>query len=331
MRGDWRVDDLPALHRAGGPQRRRRRPRHAVDGAGQRAQHPGPVAAGNTRRGSRRNIHAHYDSATISSRCSSTRRWRTHRRCSVAGGDARAGPVAQVRAHRHQAGDRRLRPRARDRMRVGRFAMHVARTRGCSVTGITIRRSSSRWRRERVARCRSGRPHRPPDVRLPRRGRPYSADRVDRDARSGGPRTLAAFFGSATRCSRPAARLGSGHHRARSPVRAVRADRRLDPEVHLPRQLLRLDRRAHRGDEAAAPRLTIRAVEDIAPHYAETLERGGVPPSSSGSTRCAPGLRRRFVRMWDFYLASCKAYFRTRHIGDLQMMLGRAGDGAHAQ
>ena len=82
--------------------------------------------------------------------------------------------------------------------------------------------------------------------------------------------------------------------------------------------------------EAMAPhsRLTIRQVDDIAPHYAATLARWRHAFLGRISDVRALGFDDRFVRMWDFYLASCQAYFRTRHIAVLQMTLGRAGDGA---
>ncbi len=70
--------------------------------------------------------------------------------------------------------------------------------------------------------------------------------------------------------------------------------------------------------------LGVRHVEDIGPHYAETLARwrraflGRLPEVR------ALGFDERFVRMWDFYLASCEAGFRTRAFGDLQLVLGRA-------
>ena len=40
----------------------------------------------------------------------------------------------------------------------------------------------------------------------------------------------------------------------------------------------------------------------------------------------ALGFDQRFVRMWDFYLASCEGAFLERHIGNLQLQLGRTGE-----
>ena len=36
------------------------------------------------------------------------------------------------------------------------------------------------------------------------------------------------------------------------------------------------------------------------------------------------GFDERFLRMWEFYLASCEAAFATGYIGNLQMVLGRS-------
>ena len=33
------------------------------------------------------------------------------------------------------------------------------------------------------------------------------------------------------------------------------------------------------------------------------------------------GVRRRFLRMWDYYLGYCEGAFRERHIGDMQLVL----------
>jgi len=40
------------------------------------------------------------------------------------------------------------------------------------------------------------------------------------------------------------------------------------------------------------------------------------------------GFDDRFIRMWEFYLASCEAGFSVRNIGDLQMVLAKPAAGA---
>jgi cyclopropane-fatty-acyl-phospholipid synthase len=72
---------------------------------------------------------------------------------------------------------------------------------------------------------------------------------------------------------------------------------------------------------ARSSRLQILDVEEIGPHYAETLRRW-----REGFHRSLPAVRalghdRRFERVWDFYLASCEAGFRTRWLRDAQLVL----------
>jgi cyclopropane-fatty-acyl-phospholipid synthase len=74
---------------------------------------------------------------------------------------------------------------------------------------------------------------------------------------------------------------------------------------------------------AEASRLTIIGGEEIGPHYAETLRRWR-ERFHAGLPRVRElGYDDRFVRTWDFYLAFCEAAFRTRSLGDAQLLLGR--------
>ena len=61
-------------------------------------------------------------------------------------------------------------------------------------------------------------------------------------------------------------------------------------------------------------------VEEIGPHYAETLRRWRQHPRLMPTVR-ALGYDRRFERTWDFYLAFCEAGFRTRGLRDAQLVL----------
>ncbi|HEY7113630.1 MAG TPA: cyclopropane-fatty-acyl-phospholipid synthase family protein [Thermoanaerobaculia bacterium] len=67
-------------------------------------------------------------------------------------------------------------------------------------------------------------------------------------------------------------------------------------------------------------RLSLVDLEDIGLHYVRTLlawrERF---LANVGAVRSL-GFDERFVRLWDFYLASCAAAFAERHIGDAQMV-----------
>ncbi|MBA2356547.1 MAG: class I SAM-dependent methyltransferase [Acidobacteria bacterium] len=77
---------------------------------------------------------------------------------------------------------------------------------------------------------------------------------------------------------------------------------------------------------SATTRLTVRWVDDIAPHYARTLAdwRGRFLDRLDDVRGL--GFDERFIRMWEFYLASCEAMFRTRMISTLQLVMARAGE-----
>ena len=57
--------------------------------------------------------------------------------------------------------------------------------------------------------------------------------------------------------------------------------------------------------------------------YAETLRRWRERFHASLGEVRALGYDGRFVRTWDFYLASCEALFRTGHLRDAQLVLAR--------
>jgi cyclopropane-fatty-acyl-phospholipid synthase len=74
---------------------------------------------------------------------------------------------------------------------------------------------------------------------------------------------------------------------------------------------------------ASSSRLTIREGEEIGPHYAETIRRWRERFLAAGPQVRELGYDERFVRTWDFYLAFCEAAFRTRWLGDAQLVLAR--------
>ena len=69
--------------------------------------------------------------------------------------------------------------------------------------------------------------------------------------------------------------------------------------------------------------LMVVGLEEIGPHYADTLKAWRERFFASLPAVRALGFDDRFVRIWDFYLASCEALFRTRAIRDMQLVLGR--------
>jgi cyclopropane-fatty-acyl-phospholipid synthase len=70
-------------------------------------------------------------------------------------------------------------------------------------------------------------------------------------------------------------------------------------------------------------RLMVVGLDEIGPHYADTLRVWRERFFGSLPAVRALGFDDRFVRTWDFYLASCEALFRTRAIRDMQLVLGR--------
>ena len=74
----------------------------------------------------------------------------------------------------------------------------------------------------------------------------------------------------------------------------------------------------------AASSLMVVGLEEIGPHYADTLKAWRERFFASLPEVRALGFDERFVRIWDFYLACSEALFRTRAIRDMQLVLGRA-------
>ena len=69
--------------------------------------------------------------------------------------------------------------------------------------------------------------------------------------------------------------------------------------------------------------LMVVGLDEIGPHYADTLKAWRERFYESVPKVRALGFDDRFVRIWDFYLASCEALFKTRAIRDMQLVLGR--------
>ena len=67
--------------------------------------------------------------------------------------------------------------------------------------------------------------------------------------------------------------------------------------------------------------LRIHDVEDITPHYAETLRHWRQNMFRNISAIRGLGLSDDFIRMWEFYLCYSEGGFRERVIGDVQMMI----------
>jgi cyclopropane-fatty-acyl-phospholipid synthase len=203
----------------------------------------------------------------------------------------------------------------------GAFAIHAAQRYGCRVTSLTLSEEQLRLARERVTAA-------------------ALEDRVEihlcdyRDAMGAFDRIVSiemfeavgyeyfgTFFRACARCLRPGGRMllqtisvpdqrFERYRRSFDWIRKYVFPGGLLPSLH------EITRAVKEHSS-----LRIRRVEDIGLHYARTLHHW----RDRFLTRL-PEVRRlgfddRFIRMWEFYLASCEAAFTVRYVGDLQIEL----------
>ena len=71
--------------------------------------------------------------------------------------------------------------------------------------------------------------------------------------------------------------------------------------------------------------MSVRWVDDITPHYSETLRAWRERFEAAWPALRGPNYDERFRRMWTFYLAFSEGGFRERRIRDLQMVFAKPG------
>jgi len=74
-------------------------------------------------------------------------------------------------------------------------------------------------------------------------------------------------------------------------------------------------------------RLVVEDLENLGPHYAETLRRWRERFRSEQERVRALGFDDTFVRLWEFYLGYCEGAFLSRYLNDLQLVLTRTSNG----
>jgi cyclopropane-fatty-acyl-phospholipid synthase len=79
----------------------------------------------------------------------------------------------------------------------------------------------------------------------------------------------------------------------------------------------------------AASGLRAVGLDDIGPHYAETLKRWRERFLDRREDAAALGFGEPFLRLWELYLAYCEAGFLEGRISDVQMVLRHANPAAH--
>jgi cyclopropane-fatty-acyl-phospholipid synthase len=281
----------------------------------------------NSRRGSRRNIGAHYDL--------SNELFATFLDPSLAyssavfhGGDE---SLADAQRQKFERWCEVLRIGPSDHVLEigsgwGGFAMHAARTRGCRVTGITVSAEQLKLSRERVAAA-------------------GLADRVSfefcdyRDVRGQfsrvvsiemieavGERYWPSYFKKIDEVLAPGGLAG---------IQSITmVDHRFDDyrkhcdwiqKYIFPGGLLPSIREVA-SVCAADTRLGVVALEDRALDYGRTLLAWRRTFFDRLDQVRDLGFDDRFIRMWEYYLATCEAAFRTRNLGLVHFVLARAGD-----
>jgi cyclopropane-fatty-acyl-phospholipid synthase len=279
----------------------------------------------NTRRGSRRNISAHYDLGneffatflddTLTYSCGLFERpGSTLREASIAKYD-RIAALADLRPEDHviEIGTG-----------WGGFAIHAASRYGCRVTTTTISEEQFRLARQRVA-----------DAGLADRVTVLQQDYRDLDGtydklvsiemiEAVGHEHFGTFF---SRCAELLAPHGlaaiqaitiddARYEAARREVDFIK--RHIFPGACLPSlQVLR--------QAAARTDLRVERADEIGLHYAETLRRWRLNLQASRGRLAALGLDDRFQRLWEFYFCYCEGGFLEHAIGDVQMLLAKPG------
>jgi cyclopropane-fatty-acyl-phospholipid synthase len=205
----------------------------------------------------------------------------------------------------------------------GGFALHAAAERGARVTGVTLSEEQAALARERAAEAGLA-------DRIEVRVQDYRTleGRFTHIAsiemlEALGHRELPVFFGACERLLAPGGvaciqtiavpdQRYEAYRRGNDWIREY-----IFPGATIP-SLRAISRAMTRSSE-----LIVDGLDNIGPHYAETLRRWRESFLANRGEVRALGYDERFVRAWDFYLAFCEAGFRTRALHDYQLVLRR--------
>lgn len=327
IRGDWDCDNLTSLFRIF---LRNRSASDRIDSGMARAakllQRSWHWLHDNTRAGSRRNIHAHYDLGNEFFRL-----WLDDTLAYSSGIFAdHSSPLVDASNEKFNRVCRKLDLQSSDEVVEigtgwGGFALHAAGQYGCRVTTTTISQSQYDVSAERVAAAGLGE-----SVTLLKQDYRDLEGRFDKLAsiemiEAVGHRHLDDYFGT---CGRLLHQHGSlvlqaivmPEHSHASYLRSVDFIQRfVFPGGCLPSISAML--------EAAGRTTDLRCVhvEDFAPHYAETLRRWRQSFYSRLDDVRALGYSEEFIRMWTYYLCYCEAAFEERATGVVQIQFDKPG------
>lgn len=203
----------------------------------------------------------------------------------------------------------------------GGFALHAARTRGCRVTTTTISRQQFEFAKDLFQR--EGLSERI-DLRL--EDYRHLAGQYDKAVsiemfEAVGLEYYDAYFGAVERLLKPGGAFL---------LQTITMNERRFPDYI--RQSDWIQKHIFPGAELASvsailaslgrcTRMNLHHLEDIGMHYAHTLRAWrGAFRAHLDDVR-ALGFDETFIRMWDYYLASCEGAFLERYIGDAQLLL----------
>lgn len=327
MRGEWSASDLTALLRMMARDADVLAGFDAGLAAGvDPARRLGHWLRGNTRRGARRNIAAHYDlgneffalflDPTLTYSCGVFER-----------ADA---TMEEASLAKYDRLCRKLELRAEDHVLEigtgwGGFCLHAASRYGCRVTSTTISAEQRALALERVARAGLadrvailGRDYRDLDGRYDKL---VSIEMIE----AVGAEHLPAYFRACGERLAPHGRAALQaivvpDQRYRRTLRTVDFVKRyVFPGGFLPSV------GALVGAASRASDLRLVHLEELTPHYAETLRRWRARFAANRDRIRALGYAERLLRMWEYYLRYCEAGFEERTIALVQLVFERPG------
>jgi len=327
MDGDWDTNDLAGLC---GVFARNADAMGAIEGWPVRLAMPllrlANAARRNTRRGSRRNIAAHYDLGNAF-----YAEWLDKTMTYSSAYFAHAHEdLAAASVNKLERMCRMLELRREDHVLEigggwGSFAVHAAERYGCRVTTTTISREQHAHLVARVAAA--GLSDRVTVLLEDYRDLRGTYDKIAsiEMIEAVGAEYLETFLAKCAALLKPDGRLALQailirDQQYRDYLRSVDFIRKyIFPGGSLPSASVILDAAARATD------LGLVALDDMTPHYALTLRRWRERFMDRAAAIRAQGFDERFMRMWEFYLAYCEAGFAERLTTCAQMVFARRG------
>jgi cyclopropane-fatty-acyl-phospholipid synthase len=207
----------------------------------------------------------------------------------------------------------------------GGFALHAARTRGCRVTTTTI--SREQYEHTVLQVHRAGLAERVTVLQDDYRDLGGSYDKLVsiEMIEAVGWRHLGEFFARCSRLLTPEGQMLlqaiTIDDRAYEAEKASRSfiNTYIFPNGSLPSLGAISEHIVHRTD------LRMVGLDDLTPHYVETLRRWRGNFVRNARRLTALGYDERFRRLWTLYLCYCEAGFAERRINDIQLLLAKPG------